>query len=84
MTLRAAPHAVSMPVHKESQARVWYGRMVLPPFDALHPDHGQTFGSLRESNIQGEQKDLACSSNMVARQLEEISCQGDTLFCWEK
>jgi hypothetical protein len=84
VTLRAAPHAVSMPVHKESQARVWYGRMVLPPFDALHPDHGQTFGSLRESNIQGEQKDLACSSNMVARQLEESSCQGDTLFCWEK
>jgi len=84
VTLRAMPHAVSMPTHGEKEARVWYGRMVLPPADALHPQHGETFGHLREKNIQGEHKDLACSSNMVARQLEETSCEADTLFCWEK
>jgi len=33
--LRATPHAVSLKYHDESIARVWYGRMVLPPNDAL-------------------------------------------------
>jgi len=34
--LRATPHAVSLQYHDdESYARVWYGRMVLPPNDAL-------------------------------------------------
>lgn len=33
--LRATPHAVSLNYHAASSARVWYGRMVLPPSDAL-------------------------------------------------
>ena len=82
--LRATPHAVSMHCYGSEKARVWYGRMVLPPADALHPVHGKSFGNLRDSNIQGEHKDLACSSNMVARQLETTACEADTLFCWEK
>ena len=84
VALRATPHALSMPPSEKDEARVWYGRMVLPPFDAMHPQHDETFGNLREKNIQGEHKDLACSSNMVARQLETTSCEADTLFCWAK
>lgn len=64
------------------QARVWYGRMVLPPSNALI--HGETFGSLRQANMQGNRKDLACSSYLEGRQLEELSCEADELFCWEK
>lgn len=46
--LRATPHALIMPKHDLKYARVWYGRMVLPPRDAIHPDHkNKTFGDIR-------------------------------------
>ena len=54
-SLRAVPHSVVTPVTADpSAARVWYGRMVLPPSDALRPGHdavGDSFGALRERMI---------------------------------
>ena len=33
--IRVLPHALKMPTHDDE--RLWYGRMVLAPADALHP-----------------------------------------------
>jgi hypothetical protein len=43
-SLRAAPHAMIMPEHEPRQARVWYGRMFLPPDEALNEQQGVSFG----------------------------------------
>jgi hypothetical protein len=95
--LRALPHALTLPVHSESEARVWYGRMVLPPSSAIHPQHGRTFGELREALInastsegaaEGQIMDvlsLGCSQeSSIARQLERSSCQSGTTYCWHR
>ena len=94
--LRATPHALTMPQHNKDEARVWYGRMVLPPADAVHPQHNDdemTFGELRQVMIDAsiskqdhadDALSLGCSSTMVARQLEETTCEGDTLLCWHR
>lgn len=50
--LRALPHALFMPPLAKHESRVWYGRMVLPPQAAIHPQHGLTFGQIRERLIQ--------------------------------
>lgn len=96
--LRAVPHALAMPTNQDSdKARVWYGRMVLPPASAVHPEHGETFGHLRKLLIDASTsstKDeailgLGCSSAESssfthARQLEESSCEEGTLLCWHR
>jgi len=48
--LRPVPHSLTLAPHGEMETRAWYGRMVLPPFDAVHPSHSLTFGELREKN----------------------------------
>merc|ERR1719350_607915 len=69
--------------HDLNQARVWYGRMVLPPSDAIHPNGDTTFGELRRLmfktslSLEEDQEviELVCSgSHQVARQLEECVC----------
>ena len=80
--LRALPHSLQMP--NDDEPRVWYGRMVLPPSDAIHPVHLQTFGDLRESMIHKNDLAVGCSSTMYARQLEETSCEQDSFFCWHR
>eukprot|EP00798_Chlamydomonas_sp_ICE-L_P017150 gene17150-23460_t len=42
--LRAAPHAMIMPRHAATESRVWYGRMFLPPADALVESNGVSSG----------------------------------------
>ena len=102
-TMRAAPHALLMAPMTESSkpeaaARVWYGRMVLPPANAIHPDYQDvTFGELREkliaastSSLQNDEEkenhlSIGCSSTMQARQLQNAStCAQDTLYCWHQ
>ena len=95
--LRATPHTLTVSNHSKDQARVWYGRMVLPPSGAVHPKHGKTFGELRrlmiEASLSGDDKDkhahehlsLGCSSSSAAaRQLEETTCEAGTTFCWHR
>lgn len=73
--LRAVPHTLAL--QEESQeARLWYGRMVLPPPNAVHPHstRHETFGDLRSSMIRGEKDalQLGCASvSMMARELME-------------
>jgi len=90
LQLRATPHALVLPSHTVIDARVWYGRMVLPPADALHPAHpdrtlGELQNLLKSSSPSDEHLSLGCSSNLVARHLEEsINCEDDTLYCWHR
>jgi hypothetical protein len=87
VTLRATPHALTMPYHGENEARVWYGRMVLPPSDAVHPEHGITFDEIRQGLVEGRghaQLDLGCSSNMAARKLQQTECTGNSIYCWSR
>jgi hypothetical protein len=91
--LRAVPHSLS--VQPNQQPRVWYGRMVLPPPTAVHPDHGISFGEIRQAMIEENSlseavpetslSHLGCSGGHgAARQLEETSCESDSLFCWHR
>jgi len=75
--LRAAPHALIMPDHQDNKARVWHGRMVLPPPGAVHPTHGKTFAELRRLMIesvnskdrQDEHLSVGCSSPTASARL---------------
>lgn len=69
-----------------------YGRMVLPPNDALLNVAGSeedeklmSFGELRSVLISGESEALAlgCSST-PARQLEASSCGKGESYCWHR
>ena len=96
--LRATPHAVSLKVHDDSQARVWYGRMVLPPKDALvATDSTQTtltYGDIRRRLVETPDayipSGLGCSSpTMRALQHsgnheEPDACEKGSLFCWAR
>lgn len=77
--LRAVPHSIHLKSHSTHMARVWYGRMVLPPSSAMHPRHQQTFGDLRKQMIQATTTtvtpnnaatfSLGCSGTRLAREL---------------
>jgi len=94
--LRAVPHAVKLPDSSHDYPRLWYGRMVLPPPEAIHPSSGTTFGNLRSSMIRGDSNalDLGCASaSMVARELaedahgdeEDLECdEATSMLCWMK
>lgn len=94
LSLRATPHSLTMKGHDSNHARVWYGRMVLPPSEAIHPTgNGKTFGDLRQLMIKSSlssEKDkdilgLGCSgSNQMAHQLEEVVCASGSMYCWHR
>ena len=97
--LRATPHALTLPIQDDkSQARVWYGRMVLPPKDAYVPGMDSTFGEARQFLVDSTQGGgsiplgIGCSSptskavTQTSRHLsgpeDEVVCAEDELFCW--
>lgn len=95
--LRATPHAVSLKVHDDSQARVWYGRMVLPPKDALVAAESTqttlTYGDIRRRLVETPDAyipaGMGCSSpTMRALQSslhdEPGACEKGSLFCWAR
>ena len=45
--IRATPHKVGLVSHDENVARVWYGRMVLPPPLGYNPTEKKTHGQIR-------------------------------------
>jgi hypothetical protein len=85
--MRALPHALKMP--RLDEERLWYGRMVLAPAEALHPVHLKSFGDIRNNMIQQDEDFLSigCSSSGVARLLSEdkntTTCN-ETMssYCW--
>ena len=89
--IRAVPHTLRFKSNDCSSTRVWYGRMVLPPVNAVHPAHGMTFGELRESmiaasheNQENDHPGLGCSGGMVARDLAATTCHEDSTYCWHR
>lgn len=65
-SFRAVPHRLS--VQSGSGERVWYGRMVLPPSDAVHPLYQRTFGDLRQEMMARpqQQESLGCRSGSTS------------------
>ncbi|KAI2493763.1 hypothetical protein MHU86_20768 [Fragilaria crotonensis] len=84
--MRVLPHALKMP--RLDEERLWYGRMVLAPADALHPVHLKSFGDIRNNMIQQDEDYLSigCSSSAVARLLheDENTACNETMssYCW--
>jgi hypothetical protein len=88
--LYATPHALQMTAR---DVRVWYGRMVLPPANAISPQHSDmTFGDIRNlvrsaGNDDKEILSLGCSSPHQ-RALQTVggdeSCTADQLWCWHR
>jgi len=80
--LFATPHAMTMPQHSSSQWRVWFGRMFLPPSDALH-ENGLTQTQLRnglmeawaenDADIVEPHLHMACSHGLQAQELRQLS-----------
>eukprot|EP00537_Pseudo-nitzschia_pungens_P000322 CAMPEP_0172357490 /NCGR_PEP_ID=MMETSP1060-20121228/1865_1 /TAXON_ID=37318 /ORGANISM="Pseudo-nitzschia pungens, Strain cf. cingulata" /LENGTH=521 /DNA_ID=CAMNT_0013078207 /DNA_START=156 /DNA_END=1721 /DNA_ORIENTATION=- len=87
--LRAVPHAVVL-ADSYASPRLWYGRMVLPPPNAIHPHSAnsrtntdepaktRTFGEIRDSMIRGEESalSLGCASSSIMVVARELS-EGD-------
>jgi hypothetical protein len=93
LTLRATPHALYVPRQEENNARLWYGRMVLPPALAQSDVASMTHGDVRNKIIQAAAMDtldsvetlsLGCSkAGVPARILNEVgSCQENYIYCW--
>jgi hypothetical protein len=88
--LHAVEHALQMPDAVPLESRAWYGRMFLPPGDALNPRYGVTFGELRQKSVaaQGDHTKslptLGCSRNLISRSLAwGDACNTSTsLQCW--
>ena len=75
--LRAVPHALSLSgsstTTTAAEPRFWYGRMVLPPMQALHPQHpAYTFGELRAARMHHTKNDTTIT-------MPRIGCSSDTL-----
>ncbi|CAB9519129.1 expressed unknown protein [Seminavis robusta] len=73
VNFRAVPHSLSLQQQQQQQQqstnsnRVWYGRMVLPPADAIHPlfhNSGQTFGSIRQELIAARNNNNTTDTSM--------------------
>lgn len=91
--IRAVPHMLRLDFHRDTLARTWYGRMVLPPPDALaDEDTGTTFGDLRAAligasleGLEHEQaRGVGCSGHQVPRDLSATTCEEDELYCWHR
>ena len=96
MRLRATPHSLSFKNNDPSVVRVWYGRMILPPSNALLYNMEMTYGEVRKSLIDagatGERVALGCSSQDMQAVVDTsrhlsgpsiiLNCTADELFCW--
>jgi hypothetical protein len=96
---RPVPHAMVLSTATEEsseqqQHRLWYGRMLLPPPQALYPDRPDLKYEQVMQHLNHPHQDQAmmaagvgCSPSMsVARHLDEdVECDGDTQFhCWHR
>eukprot|EP00808_Paulinella_micropora_P006331 g589.t1 len=95
--LLAVPHALVMPdsSQAEPEARVWFGRMYLPPDDAVHPQAGVSFGKLKtllnnqpnEGSAESSASALlsmGCSDGKTVRRVMTADACNPTnqIYCW--
>jgi hypothetical protein len=89
-------HSLSIAAQDDAdEARVWYGRMVLPPADVIHEASGLSYGALRQrlNSAHNDNDDdaavaaMGCSSSSMttatARQLMSCSSAKE-LLCWHQ
>lgn len=84
MDLEAPWHSVS--INAGTSDRLWYGRMVLPPADHLHPATGLSYGEIRRLLNVNAAGNIGCSSQeTTARHLQTTECtvEGE-LLCWHQ
>ena len=88
--LRAAPHALSLPSLEVGTARVWYGRMILPPAD-LDQARLSLIKELREGgNVSpgvgcsgvNERAVINSRSLQSGHDFSGSGCGDDELYCW--
>ena len=83
--LHAVPHALSLaPNNDVNMARLWHGRMILPPPEAIHPQHGETFGALREalirvSTTRTSSSDATAADQDHEREILSLGCSHPSL-----
>jgi hypothetical protein len=99
-TFHAVPHALQLPFGATAtetatsttttaavaDARVWFGLMVLPPPNAIHPqsllEHQNqqpvTFGEIRQRLIQGSSNSNSNSNNNENDNLLDLACSQNT------
>ena len=86
LDLHVPLHSFTMP--DTDKPRVWYGRMVLPPPQALHPINHKTFEELRQKLNQNPDAtpSLGCSSLTMRSLLstDPSSCLTDQDYCWHQ
>ena len=86
LKLRATPHAVALPAHDASMARVWYGLMVLPPADAYNEKEQTTYGDVRRMLSSMDPDDvpagLGCSVDTMRALDSGSDCEEGHLQCW--
>ncbi|CAK9019786.1 High affinity copper uptake protein 1 (Copper transporter 1) (rCTR1) (Liver regeneration-related protein LRRGT00200) (Solute carrier family 31 member 1) [Durusdinium trenchii] len=101
---RPVPHALKLTEtcangsRSADAVRMWYGRMFLPPVDAIYEPSGETFGELRAGRVaasvaaaQGDvdvlqdSVSLGCSgtSERVVRDLAGV-CPSGQFYCWHQ
>ena len=81
--LRATPHAVSLTAHEDSLARVWYGRMVLPPKNAYSASTDTTYGDIRKLLVGTPDASLPPGLGCSPMDMRALSGGGDTSACGE-
>lgn len=85
LELHAVPHAMDMPNLKSNQFRFWYGRMFLPPENALDESHGLSFGTVRANIIEDFARGLKTSVGCGRKLLSVAgsgSCASNQIWCW--
>jgi hypothetical protein len=91
--LRAAPHTLKMtnrehennPKQLMVAPRLWYGRMVLPPPPAVHPQTSMTFQDMRSSMIDGDSAVLSLGCAPITRLLENLRTElTEATMTWKK
>ena len=90
--VRSVPHGMSMPGNLNTkQSRVWYGRMFLPPEDALSKLHDEslTYGDIGKQQMEaikngydGVGFGVGCSRRQLAG--DAPSCADNQIFCWRR
>lgn len=84
--LRPTPHAMVMPEGVGAPARLWYGRMFMPPDDGLDERRGRSIGDVRREMIKsvleggGVGSGAGCSRRMLEEDTTE--CADNEIYCW--
>ena len=82
-TLRAVPHALRMSPTAD-EPRVWYGRMVLPPLSAQHPQEDLSYGDVQSAMDLGRSNSIGCSSQMRVLSGGLVCDEAGTHPCWHR